>query len=63
MFEQSAPEALHDRPDYLTVHRQRIYDPANILDSNIVNHLDVASSRVNRDVRGKDGNGSDNQRF
>src|SRR5882757_8832137 len=51
MFQECAAQALDDRTDRLSVQRQWVDDPADVLDRKIVDHLDVARSRVHRDMR------------
>ena len=52
MIEEDAAEALNDRSDQLAVDNKRIDRHADILDRDIVEDLDGAGPRVDRDIGG-----------
>ena len=47
---EDAAEPLHRRADHLPVQRLRIDDAADVVDHDVVEHLDTAGARIDRDM-------------
>ena len=52
VFHEGAAEALYSRADHLAMQGQRVDDPANILDDNIVDEVYPTCLGIDGDVRG-----------
>src|SRR6516225_7656303 len=52
VFHEGAAEALYRRADHLAMQGQRVDDPTDILDDEVVDHLYRARLGIDGDVRG-----------